>query len=90
MNNIILAIIELLGGMGAFLLGFKVLSESIEKLASAGLKRLFNKTSKNRFIGVGIGALVTAIIQSSSSYHNDYGSQYRNYDYSPNCGFTKF
>lgn len=46
MNNIILAIIELLGGMGAFLLGFKVLSESIEKLASAGLKRLFNKTSK--------------------------------------------
>ena len=48
MNNIILAIIELLGGMGAFLLGFKVLSESIEKLASAGLKRLFNKTSKNR------------------------------------------
>lgn len=67
MNNIILAIIELLGGMGAFLLGFKVLSESIEKLASAGLKRLFNKTSKNRFIGVGIGALVTAIIQSSSA-----------------------
>mgnify|MGYP000769652568 CR=1 FL=1 len=53
--------------MGAFLLGFKVLSESIEKLASAGLKRLFNKTSKNRFIGVGIGALVTAIIQSSSA-----------------------
>ena len=67
MNDIILAIIELLGGMGAFLLGFKVLSESIEKLASAGLKRLFNKTSKNRFIGVGIGALVTAIIQSSSA-----------------------
>lgn len=67
MNDIVLAIIELLGGMGAFLLGFKVLSESIEKLASAGLKRLFNKTSKNRFIGVGIGALVTAIIQSSSA-----------------------
>ncbi len=67
MKNIILAIIELLGGIGAFLLGFKVLSESIEKLASAGLKRLFNKTSKNRFIGVGIGALVTAIIQSSSA-----------------------
>lgn len=67
MNSIILAIIELLGGIGVFLLAFKVLSESIEKLASAGLKKIFNKTSKNRFIGVGIGALVTAIIQSSGA-----------------------
>lgn len=66
-NEMILAIVELLGGMGAFLLGFKVLSENIEKLASSGLKRLFNRTSKNRFIGVGIGALVTAVIQSSGA-----------------------
>lgn len=63
----LITIVTLLGGVGAFLLGFKVLSENIEKLASGGLKRLFNKTSKNRFIGVGIGALVTAIIQSSSA-----------------------
>ncbi len=67
MNNIILAIVELLSGIGVFLLAFKVLSESIEKLASSGLKHLLNKTSKNRFIGVGIGALVTAIIQSSGA-----------------------
>lgn len=63
----LMTIIQLLGGIGAFLLGFKILSENIEKLASAGLKRLFNKTSSNRFIGVGIGALVTAVIQSSSA-----------------------
>lgn len=67
MNDIVLAIVELLSGVGVFLIAFKVLSESIEKLASSGLKRLFNKTSKNRFIGVGIGALVTAIIQSSGA-----------------------
>lgn len=67
MNDIVLAIVELLSGVGVFLLAFKILSESIEKLASSGLKHLFNKTSKNRFIGVGIGALVTAIIQSSGA-----------------------
>ncbi len=67
MNEMILAIIELLGGMGAFLIGFKVLSENIEKLASSKFKKIFNRTAKNRFISVGIGALVTAIIQSSSA-----------------------
>lgn len=60
-------IIKLLGGLGAFLLSFKILSENIEKLANAGLKKLFNRFSKNRFAGVGIGALITAIIQSSSA-----------------------
>ncbi len=60
-------IIELLGGLGAFLLSFKILSENIEKLANAGLKKLFSRFSKNRFAGVGIGALITAVIQSSSA-----------------------
>lgn len=60
-------IIKLLAGLGAFLLSFKILSENIEKLANAGLKKLFNRFSKNRFAGVGVGALITAIIQSSSA-----------------------
>lgn len=61
------AVISLLGGLGAFLIGFKILSENVEKLANRGLKKLFNKTSKNRFVGVGIGALATAVVQSSSA-----------------------
>ncbi len=61
------SILTLLGGIGALLLGFKMLSENIEKISSSGLKKLFNKTANNRFIGVGIGALVTAIIQSSGA-----------------------
>ena len=61
------AITFLLGGLGAFLIGFKLVSENIEKLANAKLRKLFNKTSKNTFIGVGIGILVTAVIQSSSA-----------------------
>ena len=65
--DIVTSIAQLLAGLGAFLLGFKVLSYNIEKLANRGLKKLFSKTQNNRFIGVGIGALVTAIIQSSSA-----------------------
>lgn len=61
------AFISLFAGLGAFLIGFKILSDNIGKLANSGLKSLFNKTSKNRFVGVGIGALVTAIIQSSGA-----------------------
>lgn len=61
------AFISLLGGLGAFLIGFKILSENVEKLATKGLKKLFNKTAGNRFVGVGIGALATAIVQSSSA-----------------------
>ena len=63
----ILAVVALLGGLGAFLFGFKVLSDNIEKMATNRLRGWFDKTGKNRFIGVGIGAGVTAIIQSSSA-----------------------
>ena len=63
----VLAVVALLGGLGAFLFGFKVLSDNIEKMATNRLRGWFDKTGKNRFIGVGIGAGVTAIIQSSSA-----------------------
>ena len=65
--DILTAVIYLLSGLGILLVGFKILSDNIEKLANSGLKKLFNKTQNNRFIGVGIGMVVTAIIQSSSA-----------------------
>ena len=65
--DIVNAIIYLLSGLGILLVGFKILSDNIEKLANSGLKKLFNKTQNNRFIGLGIGMVVTAIIQSSSA-----------------------
>lgn len=61
------AVIKLLAGLGTFLIAFKLLSDNIEKLANGFIKKVFNKTANNRFIGVGIGAAVTAIIQSSSA-----------------------
>ena len=62
-----LAVVALLAGLGAFLFGFKVLSDNIEKLATNKLRRWFEKTGRSRLAGVGIGAGVTAIIQSSSA-----------------------
>ena len=67
MNEYVEAVIQLLAGLGALLIGFKLLSDNIEKLANSGVKKLFNKTSKNPWVGVGIGAAVTAIIQSSGA-----------------------
>ncbi len=59
-------IMMILGGMGTFLMGMKILSENLTRLAHSKLKNLLNKTSNNRFAGVGIGAVVTIIGQSSA------------------------
>ncbi len=61
-----MSVILLLVGLGVFLLGFKFLGESIEKLSASKLRALFNRAAGNRFAGVGVGALATAIVQSSS------------------------
>ena len=42
-------IVMLLAGCGVFMLGFKLLSEHMEKLAGNGLKSFFNKISNNKF-----------------------------------------
>lgn len=60
-------IIKFLAGIGVFMIGFKILSENMEKLANKGLNKLFNKVGKNRFAGVGIGAVATALVQSSAA-----------------------
>ena len=60
------SVILLLVGLGVFLLGFKFLGDSIEKLSASKMRALFNKAAGNRFAGVGVGALATAIVQSSS------------------------
>ena len=56
------AVIKILAGCGAFLLGFKLLSDNMEKIAGNRLKSLFNKTSEKKMVGVG----TTAVVQSSS------------------------
>ena len=64
---IIQSLVWLLAGVGVFIVGMNFLSEALEKSAGSGMKKMLEKISNNRFSGVGIGAGVTAIVQSSSA-----------------------
>ena len=64
--QIISIIMQILGGLGTFLIGMKMLSENMMRLAHGKLKTMLNKTAGNRFANVGIGAAVTVIGQSSA------------------------
>ncbi len=61
------SLIWLLAGVGVFIVGMNFMGDALERSAGIGMKRLLEKISNNRFSGVGIGAGVTAIIQSSSA-----------------------
>ena len=65
--QLIASLIWLLAGVGVFIVGMNFLGDALEKSAGAGMKRLLERISNNRLSGVGIGAGVTAIIQSSSA-----------------------
>lgn len=61
------SLIWLLAGVGIFIVGMNFMSSALEKSSGSGMKRLLGKICNNIFSGVGIGAGVTAIIQSSSA-----------------------
>lgn len=61
------SILILLAGVGVFIAGMNMLGDGLEKSAGKGMKGLLGRISNNRLAGVGIGAAVTAIIQSSSA-----------------------
>lgn len=65
--NVIESILMLLAGSGVFMTGMKLMSDGLERSAGPGMRKLFGKISNNRFAGVGVGAAVTAIIQSSAA-----------------------
>ena len=66
-TELMASLIWLLAGVGIFIVGMNFMSEALEKSAGEGMKKLLGKISNNRFSGVGIGAGVTALIQSSSA-----------------------
>lgn len=55
------------GGLGLFLYGMKLMSDSIEKVAGAKLRSVLEVLTKNKFAGLLVGIIFTAIIQSSSA-----------------------
>ena len=65
--QLIQSLIWLLAGVGVFIVGMNFMGDALEKCTGNGMKKLLEKISNNRFSGVGIGAGVTAIMQSSSA-----------------------
>jgi phosphate:Na+ symporter len=65
--NIVFAIFKLLGGLGLFIYGMKVMSEGLQNTAGDNLRNGLEKLTSNRFAGLAIGTGVTAVIQSSSA-----------------------
>ena len=63
----ILTIVKLLGGLGLFIYGMKLMGDGLENAAGEGLKKILEKVTKNPIIGVIVGAVVTMVIQSSSA-----------------------
>ena len=60
-------LIQLIGGLGLFLYGMKLMGDGLENAAGENLKNILEKVTSNKFMGVLVGAIVTAIIQSSSA-----------------------
>ncbi len=64
---VVSAILTLLAGIGIFLIACQMMSSNLESASSAKLKSLFAKASKSKLLGVGIGTVGTAAIQSSGA-----------------------
>ena len=60
-------ILTMAGGLGLFLFGMELMSDSIEKVAGARLRRILEIFTTNRFMGMIVGIIFTGIIQSSSA-----------------------
>jgi phosphate:Na+ symporter len=60
-------IFQSLGGLGLFLFGMKIMSEGLQKVAGKRMRQILAMVSNNRFVGCGVGTIVTSVIQSSSA-----------------------
>ena len=65
--EILSAIVQLLGGLALFLYGIELMGDGLKNSSGAALKRVLEKVTGNVVIGVLTGALVTAVIQSSTA-----------------------
>ncbi len=64
---IVSAIVQMLGGLAMFLYGIEVMGDGLKNSSGAALKRVLEKVTGNVILGVLTGALVTAVIQSSTA-----------------------
>ena len=67
MDYTIFDFLKLIGSLGLFLYGMKIMSEGLQKMAGEQLRSVLAIMTKNRVMGVLTGVLITALIQSSSA-----------------------
>lgn len=67
MHYSILDFLSLLGSLGLFLYGMKIMSEGLQKAAGDRLRSLLSAITSSRFLGALTGMFITAVIQSSSA-----------------------
>lgn len=60
-------IIPFVGGLGMFIYGMQIMAQGLENAAGSKMKSLLEALTRNKFMGVMLGALITAVIQSSSA-----------------------
>ena len=57
-------VLGLLGGLALFLHGMQMMSSGLEAAAGSKMKEILERLTANRFLGVLVGAMITAVIQS--------------------------
>jgi phosphate:Na+ symporter len=67
MNFNFLDLLQIIGALGFFIFGMKVMSEGIQKVAGQRMRAILSAMTANRFLGVSTGFLVTSLLQSSSA-----------------------
>lgn len=67
MNYSFLDFLTLIGGVGLFLYGMKVMSEGLQKVAGDKMRNVLSIMTRNRFMGVLTGIVITVLMQSSSA-----------------------
>lgn len=65
--TIINSLFFVLGGVVVFMMGMEMMGSNLEKAAGSGIRKLMGKAAKNRFAGIGTGAVITAVVNSSSA-----------------------
>ena len=63
----IFELLQLLGALGFFIFGMKIMSDGIQKVAGSKMRSILSKMTSNRFLGITTGFLITALLQSSSA-----------------------
>lgn len=60
-------LLRIVGALGFFIYGMKVMSDALQQVAGSKMRQVLRKMTSNRFTGVATGFLITAILQSSSA-----------------------